>query len=105
LRRFASEEGFAVQAGHEKPWRAWVNDALAEIAALGLPSPPPYGHVARDGWRPIDLDQANLPQRYEPEFSRLQVLHAVDCFIQQLLPGQSPTDNRWRVFGRARREV
>jgi hypothetical protein len=90
--------GYAYEGQKGRKWAPLLEEARNQIAALGLPAPPPYGNTqpAAD-WEPLTLDLAEAPARNKRWYSHVEVVEEVRRFVPTL-GGASPTHSRWRSF-------
>jgi hypothetical protein len=90
--------GYAYGGRKGRTWPILLEEARNQIAALGLPAPPPYGKTqAAEDWEPLTLGLAEAPARNIYRYSRVEVVEAVRRFVPTL-DGASPTHGRWRSF-------
>ena len=103
LTRFCTERDISWQTHRGKTWAEWLTAAVQRIADLGLPSPPPYGEPAPDGWQPIDSELAMPSRRRRREYTYLEVLEWAHAFQANVEPGARANTVVWKAFVRARR--
>ena len=78
-------------------WHEWITRGVGRITEFPqLPSPPAYGAGEPHEWEPIDIELA-LPLRRRRDYSRGEVLEAVEDFVRSL-DGSRPSNRRYRAF-------